>query len=125
MRWMFALALIGCGGGADLQPPATTGTSGGGGGGDMASGGGGDISAAMQHNLDVLNLYRSQNGARPLVFSAALNQFASVGSQQLQASGMAHGHFMAAIADQSIWSSGFCSGAGSTTMSSKRQNRPR
>jgi len=66
----------------------------------------------VMHNLDQLNMYRAQNNAPALVLSSALNQFATTGSQQLAAGGQAHAHFKAASNDGSLWSSGFCSGAG-------------
>ena len=96
MRWLLIALLAGCGGDGN----GTTGTT-----GVMAD-------PAMQHNLDVLNMYRSQNNAPALVFSAQLNQFAATGTQDLAGGGAAHAHFKAASDDQSIWKSGFCGGAG-------------
>jgi uncharacterized protein YkwD len=95
MRWLLLL-LVGCSGSGS----GTTGTT------------GTTNDPAVQHNLDVLNMYRAQNNAPALVLSSALNQFATKGTQDLAAGGTAHAHFMAASADGSIWNSGFCGGAG-------------
>jgi uncharacterized protein YkwD len=94
--WLLLVLCAACGG----DGGGTTGTT------------GTSSDPAVQHNLDVLNMYRSQNNAPALVLSGALNQFADTGSQQLAAGGGAHGHFMAASNDGSIWKSGFCGGAG-------------
>jgi uncharacterized protein YkwD len=95
--------LIGCGGSGD-------GGSGGSGGGG-SGGGGGAVSSndpAVQHNLDALNAYRAKAGSPKLALSDALNDFATVGSNQLADGGKAHGHFGAS----DVFKSGFCSGAG-------------
>jgi uncharacterized protein YkwD len=77
-----------------------------------ACGGAGGADPYVQHNLDALNTYRAANNAPALVLSDALNAFAATGSQQLAAGGPAHGHFMDAITKQTLFSSGFCNGAG-------------
>jgi uncharacterized protein YkwD len=97
MRALILLsALVGCSGGSG----STNGTN-------------GTISnPAVQHNLDVINDYRQQNGAPAVSVTDALNSFATIGSEQLAAGGAAHGHFQAAGDDGSLWKSGFCNGAG-------------
>jgi uncharacterized protein YkwD len=103
MRLLSCLLLCAsaCGGGAGS---ATTGT-----GGTTA---GNNADPFVQHNLDALNSYRAANGASALVLDSDLDNFAGTGSQQLAAGGAAHGHFMQAISDKTIWTSGFCGGAG-------------
>src|SRR5947207_1553435 len=98
MRSMRALSLwvlVGaCGGCLGVFGPG--GGGGGGGGSDDAGGGGGgggnsDGSVAgdphAQHNLDVLNQYRAQNGAAPLVLDDRLSEFSATASQMLHDTG--------------------------------------
>jgi len=91
------IGLAGCGGSA-----GGNGNGGGGSGGASAS------SDAVQHNLDALNAYRKDAGSPPLVLSDALNDFATVGSQQLADGGQPHAHF----GSTNVFDHGFCSGAG-------------
>jgi uncharacterized protein YkwD len=119
--WFLVVCAAACG---DLPPGGGT-TSGGSGGTTAGTTGGGTTGGTtgggttgtssdpfVQHNLEVLNMYRAANNAPALVLSDALNTFAATGSQQLAAGGPAHGHFQQAITDHTLFSSGFCSGAG-------------
>lgn len=108
MKQLLLLLLVGCGSTSSPTSSTTGGTSGGTSGGTTGSAG----DPFVQHNLDKINLYRGMNSAAALTLSTDLNNFATTGSQQLAAGGMAHGHFQAAIADNTIWQSGFCAGAG-------------
>lgn len=99
--------LVGCGGNGGSGVPLGGGGSGGGG----TSGGGGGVPAdspEVQHNLDALNAYRKDAGSPPLQLSGALNQFATVGSEQLADGGKPHGHF----GSSNVFANGFCNGAG-------------
>jgi uncharacterized protein YkwD len=102
LLFIATFSLLGCGG---------SGNDPGGGGGSGSGSGNGGVPAdspAVQHNLDALNAYRKQAGSPPLALSNALNQFATVGSEQLADGGKAHGHF----GSSDVFKSGFCSGAG-------------
>jgi uncharacterized protein YkwD len=96
MRWLALLMLAGCADGSG----STNGTN------------GGISDPNVKHNLDTINYYRIQAGVPDVTTSDALNAFATQGSQDLAAGGMAHAHFQAASSDGSIWKSGFCNGAG-------------
>jgi uncharacterized protein YkwD len=105
------IPLIGCGGnGNGGGGGGGSGGSSSGGGAGSGSGGGGVSSSdpAVQHNLDALNAYRKEAGSPPLELSDQLNQFATVGSEQLADGGKPHAHF----GNSDVWKNGFCSGAG-------------
>lgn len=99
------LALAGCLGGA----PASPGPDGGSPGSDGSSSD--PFASNEQHCLDVLNMYRAQNGAGPLSLDAQLTEFALTGSQDLAAGGAPHQHFIDASNSGEIWNDGFCNGA--------------
>ena len=106
MRYSLALVLAtGCG---------LFGTHGGGGGGGGGSGGGSPGTATMhqQHNLDMLNMYRAQHNAGPLVIDDQLNAFSTTAAEQLEATGQPHGYFIAQGNSGQIWMQGFCTAAG-------------
>jgi len=88
------------------------GGSGGGGGGAAGSGGGGGpLDAHVQHNLDVLNMYRAQAGVGPLVVDDQLSMFSTTASNMLEATGQAHAYFMQQGQSGALWSQGFCTSA--------------
>jgi len=97
----FCLALAGCGNLPQHQQL--------GGDGGMPAG-----DPFVQHNLDVLNMYRAQQSppAAPLALDAQLSSFAADGSQQLHDTNVPHQHFKAASSSGAIWTSGFCHDAG-------------
>jgi len=92
-----------------------SGGSGGGGGGGSAGGGGGGGSttadAHVQHNLDMLNMYRAQAGVAPLALDDQLSMFSTTASMQLEATQQAHGYFMQQAQSGALWGQGFCSSA--------------
>jgi uncharacterized protein YkwD len=65
-----------------------------------------------QHNLDVVNKYRAMGNLPALALDAQLSAFALAGSQELSMDHIPHQHFMNAINDGSIWSSGFWMASG-------------
>jgi hypothetical protein len=81
----------------------------GGGGSGGSGGGGGTLDAHVQHNLDMLNMYRSQAGVGSLVVDAQLSMFSTTASNMLEATGQAHGYFMSQ--GSALWTEGFCSSA--------------
>jgi uncharacterized protein YkwD len=88
--------------------------SGSGGGGNGGSGGGGatvPADANMLHNLDVLNMYRAQNGAPALALDDHLSAFSTTAAEQLEATGQAHGYFMQQGSSGALWKQGFCGSA--------------
>jgi len=88
------------------------GGSGGGGGGSAGSGGGGGtLDAHVQHNLDMLNMYRAQAGVGPLTVDDQLSMFSTTASNMLEATGQAHGYFASQGQSGALWSEGFCSSA--------------
>jgi hypothetical protein len=113
MRWCGLVLLAGClgsfsspTGNADL---AGSGGDGGSPGADLAQMSGDPF---VQHCLDQLNMYRTQNNVMPLyTLSPQLNAFAIAGTQALAAGGPAHGHFSDAANNGTLFSSGFCNGA--------------
>ena len=95
-----------------LSPQGGGGGSGGGGGGAGGGGGGGSsgpLDAHVQHNLDVLNMYRAQAGVGALVVDGQLSAFSTTASMQLESTGMAHGYF--AAQGNALWQEGFCGSA--------------
>ena len=101
----FGIGLGGCGGSSGT---GSAGGNGNGGGNGSGNGVGSAGSAAVQHNLDALNAYRKEAGSPALVLSDPLNDFATVGSQQLADGGQPHAHF----GSTNVFDHGFCSGAG-------------
>jgi uncharacterized protein YkwD len=93
------------------QPP-DNGADGGGGGADMTTQGGTGIDPAAQHCVDVLNMYRSQAGVAAIKYDATLSVFSTKASQALAAGGAAHQYFIDASQSGTLFSSGFCGGAG-------------
>jgi uncharacterized protein YkwD len=65
-----------------------------------------------QHNLDVVNKYRTMGNLPPLALDGQLSAFALAGSQELSMDHIPHQHFANAIADGSVWSNGFRTQAG-------------
>jgi uncharacterized protein YkwD len=63
----------------------------------------------QQHNLEVVNQYRATLGVAPLVLDKQLCTFAQAGSVELSQDHMPHQHFI--NAGNTLWSSGFVSGA--------------
>jgi uncharacterized protein YkwD len=104
MRYSLALVLAtGCG---------LFGSHGGGGGGGSGGGSPGTADQHQAHNLASLNAYRAQHGAAALVVDDQLNAFSTTAAQQLEASGQAHGYFIAQGNSGAIWMQGFCTAAG-------------
>ncbi|HXU72195.1 MAG TPA: CAP domain-containing protein [Polyangia bacterium] len=104
------IALPACG----MLSSGSNGGGGGSGGGGSGGGGGGGSSNAdahVQHNVDVLNMYRAQAGAAPLVLDDQLSTFSTTASNMLESTGQAHGYFMAQIASMDLWNQGFCGSA--------------
>jgi uncharacterized protein YkwD len=93
----------------------SSGGSGGGGSGGGGSGGGGGGSTSsdehVQHNVDMLNMYRAQNGVAALTLDDSLSTFSTTASNMLESSGMAHGYFMAQAGSGALWQQGFCNSA--------------
>ena len=90
------------------------GSAGSGGGGSAGSGGGGgstNTDAHVQHNVDMLNMYRAQAGVAPLTLDDALSTFSTTASNMLESTGQAHGYFVAQSNSGALWSQGFCSSA--------------
>jgi uncharacterized protein YkwD len=79
-----------------------------------AVGDAGPLGGFEQHNLQVINNYRSQGGLKPYVLDAALSAFALAGSQELSMDHMPHQHFMNASNNGTLFTpaSGFKSSAG-------------
>jgi uncharacterized protein YkwD len=98
---IWATGIVGCGG---------LGTSSSGGG--SAAGAAANRDPHVQHNLQTLNMYRSQNGVAPLALDDQLTAFSIEAAKQFQSSGTAHGYFIQQAKTMAIWSQGFCSGAG-------------
>jgi uncharacterized protein YkwD len=83
--------------------------------GDMGGGGGGGgtaPTAEAQRNLDEVNRYRAILGRKPLAYSVKLSEFATRASDALAAGGAPHAYFSAASNSGTLFSSGFCNGAG-------------
>lgn len=89
-----------------LSPQGSGGSGGGGGGGTS-----GPLDAHVQHNLDALNAYRAQAGVGALVVDDRLSTFSTTASMQLEASGQAHGYFVAQSNSGALWQQGFCGSA--------------
>jgi uncharacterized protein YkwD len=68
--------------------------------------------AVVQHNLDALNLYRTQAGVPSLVLDQKMSSFATDGSLALASGGATHGHITQAAQDGSLAKAGFCNGWG-------------
>ena len=108
---LLVCALPACG---VLSPQGSGGGGSGGGSAGGGGGGGGGGTAAdphAQHNLDTLNMYRAQNGVAPLSYDAELSMFSTTASNQLEATGQAHGYFVQQSSSGALWSQGFCSTA--------------
>ncbi|MCU1282408.1 MAG: hypothetical protein JWM53_5954 [bacterium] len=90
---------------------APQGSGGGGSGGGGGGGTSGPLDAHVQHNLDMLNMYRAQAGVGALVVDDQLSAFSTTASMQLEATGQAHGYFVAQGNSGAIWQQGFCSSA--------------
>ena len=103
------VALPACG----MLSPGGSGGGGSGGGGSGGAGGGGGTTADahVQHNVDMLNMYRAQNGVAPLTLDDGLSTFSTTASDMLESSGQAHGYFMAQAGSGALWSQGFCNTA--------------
>jgi len=91
----------------------TPGSGGGGGGGGSSGGGGGstNMDAHVQHNVDMLNMYRAQAGVAPLTLDDTLSAFSTTAADMLESTGMAHGYFIAQGKSGALWDQGFCSSA--------------
>jgi uncharacterized protein YkwD len=89
-----------------------SGGSGGSGGGGSGGGGSSVADANQLHNLDALNMYRAQNGVGALAIDDQLSMFSTTASEQLEATGQAHGYFVQQANSGAIWQQGFCSNAG-------------
>jgi hypothetical protein len=78
--------------------------------GDDASTGAFD--SFQEHNVEVLNSYRAQLGAPPLVLDGAVCAFAAAGSTELSQDHSPHAHFLTAMNSGAIWNDGFATVAG-------------
>jgi len=68
--------------------------------------------ASMAHNLAKVNAYRRAHGHAVLTLDKRLSAFAKAGSRELSRDHEPHAHFIAAIKDGSLWTSGFRGSAG-------------
>jgi uncharacterized protein YkwD len=68
--------------------------------------------ANMAHDLAKVNAYRRAHGHAVVVLDKRLSTFAHAGSRRLMNDHVPHAHFIAAIKDGSLWTSGFRLSAG-------------
>lgn len=100
-------SVAGCGGSASSGGSGGSGSGGGSGAGATAN-----KDPHVQHNLEMLNMYRAQNGAGALVLDDELSTFSIDAAMAFESSGTAHGYFNAESSSGAIWKDGFCSDAG-------------
>jgi uncharacterized protein YkwD len=110
-RVALALAMVALPACGILSPNG--GGGGGSGGGGSGGGGGGSTNtdAHVAHNVAMLNMYRAQAGVGALTLDDQLSTFSTTGSNMLEATGQAHGYFMAQAGSGALWQQGFCSSA--------------